>query len=345
MKGCRVVISSLREVGIEEFEIDEKSIGPKDILLKTIYTMISPGTELSTYTALAPELQDPKVWPSYPGYLTLGKVIAKGSDITRVDINDIVYCFSNHASIARISEGRVSGRDFYLKMPPDISKESILLTRFATIGLTSLRVSSANSGDIAVVIGLGLVGNFAAQLFEIAGIKVIGVDLSNKRLELAHKAGITYVINPSNCDLKERVLDLTKGKGVDLAIDAVGDSRVVLQGAALVKKMGEVIILGTPRASYKTDVTQLLKVVHLNWITLKGALEWCFPLYKSFGSKYSLEENTLYVWQLLQEKKLYTEGFITHVIHPKDFKEAYEGLLNKKDKYLGVLVDWRAVTS
>lgn len=340
MKGYRVVVPGLREVEIEEFEIDEQTIGPKDILLKTIYTMVSPGTELSQYTALDPGSR----WPSYPGYISLGKVIAKGSEVTGVDIDDTVYSFSNHASMARIPSGALQ-RDFYLKVCPGIDQESILLTRFATISLISVIVSSASPGDIAVVIGLGPVGNFAAQLFEITGIKVIGVDFSNKRLELAHKAGITHGINPSKCDVKERVLDLTKGKGVDLAVDAVGDSRVVLQGAGLVKKMGEVIILGTPRASYETDITQLLRIVHLNWITLKGALEWCFPFYKSLGSKYSFEENTLYVWQLLQEKKLYTEGLITHVIHPKDFKEAYEGLLNRKDEYFCVRLDWRSVTS
>jgi len=228
-----------------------------------------------------------------------------------------------------------------LKAPLDIDKKLILLTRLATIGLTSIRVSSVTPGNIVVVIGLGLVGNFAAQLFQIAGAKVIGVDLSNKRLELARKAGIAYILNPSNCSVKEKVLELTNGKGADIAVDAVGDSRVVLQAAELVRKMGEVIILGTPRASYKTNITQLLRMVHLNWITLKGALEWCFPLYKTFGSKYSYEENSLYIWQLLKEKKLYTEKFITHIIQPKDFKEAYEGLLNKKDEYLGVVVDWR----
>jgi len=341
MKGCQIIVPRPYEVKIEEFEIDEKSIGPEDILIETMYTMISPGTELSIYTALDPGVYDFKSWCHYPfrpGYIAVGKVIAKGSNVTRVDIDDVVYCFSNHASIAKIPK-----HSFYLKAPLDIDKKLILLTRLATIGLTSIRVSSVTPGNIVVVIGLGLVGNFAAQLFQIAGGKTIGVDLSNKRLELARKAGIAYTLNPSSCSVKEEVLELTNGKGADIAVDAVGDSRVVLQAAELVRKMGEVIILGTPRASYKTNITQLLRMVHLNWITLKGALEWCFPLYKTFGSKYSYEENSLYIWQLLKEKKLYTEKFITHIIQPKDFKEAYEGLLNKKDEYLGVVVDWREI--
>jgi len=54
MKGCQIIVPRPYEVKIEEFEIDEKSIGPEDILIETMYTMISPGTELSIYTALDP---------------------------------------------------------------------------------------------------------------------------------------------------------------------------------------------------------------------------------------------------------------------------------------------------
>ncbi|HQE25502.1 MAG TPA: alcohol dehydrogenase, partial [Candidatus Atribacteria bacterium] len=115
---------------------------------------------------------------------------------------------------------------------------------------------------------------------------------------------------------------------------------VVVEASNLVKKMGEIILLGTPRAEYETDITPLLRVVHLNWVTLKGALEWCFPLYDSIGSKYSFENNSYYIFDLIKEKRLVTDGLITHVIKPTEFKEAYEGLLNKKDEYLGVLIDW-----
>lgn len=52
----------------------------------------------------------------------MGKVVIKGSNVTRVDIDDIVYCFSNHASIARIPEC-----GFYLRVSPDINEKSILL--------------------------------------------------------------------------------------------------------------------------------------------------------------------------------------------------------------------------
>jgi len=341
MKGYRIVVPNVREVNWEEFEINEAEIVDDEILVKNKFTMISPGTELSIYTGIDPEVYIPTSWchyPFYPGYIGIGEVIKKGPKVKRVEVGDLIYYFSRHTSISKI-KGE-SPYNFYLKIPPEIDYKIVPLTRFATIALTSLRVSSVVSGDTVVVIGLGLVGNFAAQLFKIAGAKVIGVDLSNRRLELARQAGIELLINPSKSDMKEEVLKLTDGKEVDAVIDAVGDSRIVVESASLVKKMGEIILLGTPRAKYETDITPLLRMVHLNWVTLKGALEWCFPLYETVGSKFSYEKNSLYIFELIKDKKLSINGLITHIIKPENFKEAYEGLLNKKDEYLGVLIDW-----
>ena len=128
--------------------------------------------------------------------------------------------------------------------------------------------------------------------------------------------------------------------GPRIVVDAVGDSRVVANAINLVRRSGEVIILGTPRASFVTDITPIFRRVHLDWITIKGALEWCFPQYDIMGSRHSYESNTKYVWKLMKWGRLKVRRLITHVLKPERFKDAYEGLLNKKDEYLGVIIDW-----
>lgn len=343
MKGYRIVVPNVREIDFEEFEIDETRLEEDEFLVRNKYTMISPGTELSIYTGIDPEVYIPTSWchyPFHPGYIGIGEVIKKGSKVKEVEVGDLVYYFSKHASISKIKTNIANIPNFYLKVPSGFDPRVVPIIRFATIALTSLRVSSLDSGDTVLVIGLGLVGNFATQLFKIAGAKVIGVDLSKKRIDLAKQAGIEILINPSEKDVKEEIMKLTDGRGVDIVVDAVGDSRIVTEYATLVKKMGEIILLGTPRAKYETDITPLLRIVHLNWVTLKGALEWCFPLYESIGSKFSYEKNSLYILELIKDKRLVIDGLITHIIKPQEFKEAYEGLLNRKDEYIGVLIDW-----
>ncbi len=343
MKALRIIVPKEREITFEEFDIKDDKLKEDEVLVKNIYTMISPGTELSIYTGVDPEVYTPTSWCHYPfkpRYIGVGNVIRTGKEVKDLKEGDIIYYFSNHASHSIIKVGSTVDRNFFVKVPSGIDLKLVPITKFGTIALTSLRISSFDSGDTVLIIGLGLVGNLASQLFNIAGGRVIGVDLSKRRLELLKMAGVERLINPLEVNLKEEVMRITNKDGVDIAIDAVGDSSVVVDVADLVKDMGEIILLGTPRKKYETDITPLLRNVHLRWITIKGALEWCFPLYKCIGNKFSYDKNSLYILELIRDKKLIVDYLITHIIKPHNFKEAYEGLINKKDEYLGVLIDW-----
>lgn len=341
MKGLRIIVPKEYEVIFEEFEI--KEIKEDEALIENIYTMISPGTELSIYTGIDPEVYTPTSWCHYPfkpGYIGVGRVVKIGKGVKSLKEGDIIYYFSNHSSHSVINAGENINKSFFVKVPDGIDLKLVPLTKFGTIALTSLRVSSFDSGDTVLVVGLGLVGNLALQLFYIAGGDVIGVDLSDRRINLLKDIGFDKLINPLEANIKEEVLRYTNGQGVEIAVDAVGDSKIVVEVAELVKDMGEIILLGTPRKSFETDITPLLRAVHLRWVTIKGALEWCFPIYNCVGSKFSYEKNSLYILNLIKNKKLIVDNLITHIIKPDRFKEAYEGLLNKKDEYLGVLIDW-----
>ena len=73
--------------------------------------------------------------------------------------------------------------------------ETMVLSRMASVAITSVRkASSLDLGGCAVVIGLGLVGNFAAQLLQLSGLRVLGLDRSAHRLELAKGVGLTSAL-------------------------------------------------------------------------------------------------------------------------------------------------------
>jgi 6-hydroxycyclohex-1-ene-1-carbonyl-CoA dehydrogenase len=79
-----------------------------------------------------------------------------------------------------------------------------------------IQKSGLKSGDFAVVIGVGGVGLYAAQLAQIAGAKVLALDLSQERLDLLAQAGVTSTLNTTNMSVKE-----TKD-GVKAACKAMG---------------------------------------------------------------------------------------------------------------------------
>ena len=343
MKGKRIRVPDRYEVRLEDFEIDDRTLRGSEVLLKTRCTLISPGTELAIYTALDKDVYKSGSWCHYPfspGYISVGEVIRTGQDVSEVSKGDMVFTYSNHASIARVDLART----ICLKLPTDVVAEDSLFARAATIAMTALRVSSGELGDNVAVVGLGLVGNMAAQLFTLAGMDVIGIDLIGERLRIAENCGVRYTVNPNRVDVRERVVELTGGEGCEVTVEAIGNPRTIEICCQITKPLGEVILLGSPRDEYATDLTEILNYVHL-WprgcLTFKGAHEWRFPVHQVEGSKHSIERNTRIALDLISQGRLRIKELVTHVIRPEGIKEAYEGLLNRKDEYLGVVLDWR----
>ncbi len=81
--------------------------------------------------------------------------------------------------------------------------------------------------------------------------------------------------------------------------------------------------------------------VHLNYIQIQGAFEWRLPAFPKEGTKGSIHENPELLWDWAGSGRLHLMDLITHVIQPEELEDAYFRLINKKEEYLGVLIDWR----
>ena len=336
MKGKRIVMPSANNVTLEDFEMDE-SITDDQILMKTHYSLISPGTECAGYTAL----QNGTKFPHGSGYTAVGEVLKVGQKVKKCSTGDIVFCYTSHESITKTNTIFLA-----FKRPLDFDEKLIPFIRMATVAMTSLRVSSAELGDTVAIIGLGLVGNYASQLFNLAGIRVIGIERVPKRLEIASNCGIKYLVNSQKENPRDKVMEQTGSQGAEVTVEAIGNPKLIGLAFQLTKRKGEVILLGSPRGEYTTDVTNILDYVHnigKGAITLKSAHEWVYPTMHSGESKHSIERNTQIVYSLFKDGKLKAKELLTHVINPADAKSAYDGLLEKKDEYLGVIMDWSLV--
>ena len=333
MKGKRIIMPAKLAVTLEEFELDE-TLAPNQILLKTHYSLISPGTEGAGYTGLESGTR----FPHGSGYTAIGEVLDVGENVTKCSVGDMVFCYTPHASIAK------TDRVFLAFTPPlTLDAKLIPFVRMATVAMTSVRVSSAEFGDTVVIIGLGLVGNSAAQLFNLAGMKVIGVERIPARLEIARRCGIHHLINPDEEDVLERVLALTDGEKAEVTVEAIGNPRLVETAYQLTRAKGEVILLGSPRGEFITNATAILNYSHsigLGAITLRSAHEWVYPVMHSGESKHSLERNSRLVYSLIEDGKFKVSELLTHIIQPEDAQTAYDGLTERKDEYLGVVMDW-----
>ena len=304
---------------------------PGAALIETECSMVSPGTELAC-------LAGSESWaplPFRPGYGSVGRLVRAGSESGDLPVGARVFTYGLHARYSPV-------QTLCLPVPEGLDPARAAFARIAAVSITALRVADAALGDVVAVVGLGPVGNLAAQLFALAGCEVVGIDLSERRRALALECGIPHAFAPGP-DLGGKIAALTGGKRCRTVVEATGVPAVAEEAIALAGKNGELVLLGSPRGSHPADLSRFLNRIHL-WgegcVTVKGAHEWRFPVREDEHGRHSMEGNARVLLRLLAEGRLRVDPLLTHRAAPSSCQEIYDGLRREKDRYLGVVFDW-----
>ena len=324
--------------------LEASQLGEQQALIRAETTMVSAGTELAAFTALSKNVYIPGRWNSYPwrpGYGLIGRIEALGPKEQKLRVGQRVFCFGKHASLQVYDYSGQKPMNGIFPIPDDIDAVSAAVARMALVGLTAPQLSGVQAGDSVAVFGLGLVGCLAAQLYQLAGARVLGLDTSSGRCAAARAAGLPMVLDVPPEKQVEAILELTSGAGAHITVDSVGHSAVIENALQAVAQYGQVVLLGSPRAPLEGNVTDVLNRIHMQSLTVRGALEWQLPRHPTRGVRHSVESNLLYALSLIRAEKLNVRGLISHVVAPQELGAAYRGMLAEKDTYRGVVVDWR----
>ena len=340
MKIREVVVTGQNQVELQTADIDTPVLASNELLIDTEYTFISSGTELANYTGREPKVFQKGSWCEYPwrsGYANVGVVRDIGTDVTRAAPGDRVFTYGRHASTIRYSQDRLVA-----PVREAVDPAVVAASRMAGVAMTAIVVGEIGTNPWVVVFGLGLVGNLASQMFQIHGCRVIGVDPVAERQKLAQRCGIEHTVGGDADETQAQIQEITGGELGNITVDAVGHSSVVMQALRATANHGQLIILGSPRVSVQGDLTDLLSETHLRWITIRGALEWCVPMYPDIGNRTSQfgKQQTIFDW--MARGQLHVEPLISHRLKPEQIKQAYDGLLNEPNVYTGVVLDWTA---
>jgi len=334
VKAQAVYAAQPNVVELREMEVPDKP-GPTQLLVKTRCSVISPGTELDCLSGKEAS------WfhiPAPLGYCAAAEVLAFGEAVAGYSVGDLVLSATPHAAHAVVEQDWVRGA-----VPAGVEPRVAPLVHIALIAITALRVSSAELGDCVAVIGQGLVGNLAGQLFAKQGCQVIGIDRVSSRLDISRKSGIQMTVDASASDAVRAVKDLTGGRGAEIVVEATGTAPAALMGAELAARNGEMILLGTPRGSYEADIIPLLRAVHRNNpnLTMKGAHGGSIRSLPDPFVKHSLMRNSRIIMEMVQRGELALEPLVTRVAKPEEAPEVYRTQREHPEKQLGVIFDWR----
>ena len=331
MKSYFVELTDVGKSHLNSEEISIEDLKDNEAIIKSEYSLISAGTELSRAFALKQGFK----YPVRPGYSTVGKIIAKGKDI-KAEIGDRVFASSPHASISRWSHtNKTQGAHIY-RLPGGIDSKEATSINLALIALQGVNMSETKLGYKVGVFGLGNIGILTALLYKKLGMKVIGFDPIRERCDVAKKMGLEYTVSEN---YKEEIEKISE-EGLDISVDVTGLSQVIMDCVEYTRNYGQTVLLGSPRQSYECDVTPLLSKIHMKNLKVIGAFNKTVPVYPVDGSIDSMERNFKIAVDLIKNKDIEIDRLISEVIDPKDCEKAYYDLMYKRNEKNCIVYDW-----
>ena len=109
------------------------------------------------------------------------------------------------------------------RLPESLSFDHAAMIEAVSVAVHAVHLTPLTSGDTAVVVGCGMIGQLAIQAAKAAGFaSVVGVDVDDARLAVAQRAGADAVLNSRACDVPAEIRSRTNGRGADAVLEAVG---------------------------------------------------------------------------------------------------------------------------
>ena len=324
------------KVALIEESVPEPSFG--EVLVETLVTLISTGTELTAYSGSFP--REKSAWAEYvkypfrPGYCNVGQVIKVGEDVEGLAEGDVVVSRAPH------TEYYVHKAATLTKVPEGIDPKEATFHTIAAGVMNSVRLAGVKLGESVVVVGAGLLGQMAAQFARLAGgFPVISVDLSDYRLQLARKSSADVTVNPQSEDVYEAVRRATKGRMADVVFEVTGNPQVLEWAIKLVKKMGRLVVLSSPRGpstiDFHDEVNFPSRVIIGTHFTSQPSCET--PFYPWTWSK-----NTELFLEMLKQRRIKVSHLVSHVFPWSEGARVYDFLYRNRLRCMGVLLDFRA---
>jgi 2-desacetyl-2-hydroxyethyl bacteriochlorophyllide A dehydrogenase len=242
---------------VEIQDFSDLPVGGQQVRVQTLYSGISAGTEMSAYRGSNPYISKrwdaqarlflPSDIPSQPyplsgwGYEEVGRVVEIGAQVTKLKVGDIVYGTWGHRTNHVIEESFAALR---IK-PPALDPLLAIYSHIGPIALNGILDANLRLGETVAVFGLGVLGQVISQMAKASGAHVIGVDLIEKRLELARSLGaVDEVVNPAAGSPAERIKALTGGRGADVSIEISGATAALNEAIRAAAYCARVVALG-----------------------------------------------------------------------------------------------------
>ena len=336
IKSHAVVFTARNQVAWREIESPDP--GPEDVVIEIHHSWISNGTEGSFLRGerisgdVAWREGDPEPFPMVAGYQKVGRVLSVGAAVTRFKPGDMVFAsmsrvlgmfdnqFAGHVSPGVCAQGAL------MPLPPGLDPVTYSGLVLTQVGYNCGSRPQIKPGQLAVVMGDGLVGQWAGQTLAARGAQVVMVGRHDDRLSKFAKYGLTIKSGADNGVAAVRELGLGP---VQVLVETAGSMGALDGYLPLMRRNGHMVIAGFYPGAENVNLLLALQRFRNSELT--------FDLV-SGATQERLDETMRWV----ADGRINTLDLITHRFPVEKAADAWSLIESKREPVLGVVLDWPA---
>lgn len=334
--------------GVDVVERESPPCGRGQVRVRTLYSGISAGTELTAYRGTNPYLNS--VWnpdltlfdpgsgegPAYPleawGYSEVGRIVEAGDEVVGVHVGDVVWGIWGHRSEAVLEAAAVAGH----VLPGHVDPLAGSFVRVGSIALNAVLAAQLAPGMAVAVIGQGVIGLLATRFAALNGATVYAVDTVPERRELAvARYGAVRGFAPCH-EVAREIRGLTGGLGADVAIEVSGNVKALHEATRIVGREGLVVATGF----YQGDASGLMlgEEFHHNRVTIRSSQIGAVPAH--LAARWDRDRLQRVVAEHLAAGDPDAARLVTHRFRLDDAADAYRLLDRPTPDVLQVVFDF-----
>jgi 2-desacetyl-2-hydroxyethyl bacteriochlorophyllide A dehydrogenase len=341
---------------VEVAEVSPPDLPPDHVRVRTRYSGISAGTELTAYRGTNPYLSrswDPSARlftdgassMAYPvsgwGYSEVGVGVEIGPEAAGTpglpDVGDLVWGIWGHRSDAVLPASRIVGR----RLLDGLDPLAATFGRVGAVALNAVLAADIHLGEVVTVFGQGVLGLLVTRLATLSGATVVGVDAMPQRLARSTAFGAAEAIDARAAEVAPRVRALTAAQctgnmGADVAIEMSGAYSALHEAIRTVGVGGRVVAAGFYQG--EANGLRLGEEFHHNRVSLVCSQIGGVP--QQLALRWDEERLQRVFLQQVANKAIDVNSLISHVMPVHEAADAYRLLDQRPADALQVILEF-----
>jgi threonine dehydrogenase-like Zn-dependent dehydrogenase len=333
----KIVLQGKFKISIETETLDIDNLYNNQIAAETLFSAISPGTEVSAFKG-DPPLRPMKVYPRVVGYCNVGQIVAVGKGVEEYQIGDIILTNQSHRSAF------VCSADLILaKVPEDACLPQTSTTYLFHLGYNALLQGDVRPGCNVAVLGLGTLGLTTVAVSKLFGAKTMALTGREYIFPIATEMGADIVVNKDNPKLGEIISSNFYETGIDVLVTTSNswkDWKIALE---IPRKKGKICVLGFPGRTH--PIPDFNPLDSRNFYDKQLNIIGCGYTPKNSlppeDLRFNLKRNCKYLLEQILNGTLPADKIISAVVAWTEIEDLYQALLKRKKDLITAVLKWK----